>query len=182
MSEAFVGEIRMFAGNFPPRGWALCNGQLLAISQNTALFSLLGTNYGGNGQTSFGLPDLRGRVPVHQGAGPGIEQVVIGEMGGTEHEVLTQSHLPLHTHLVSASTAAPPSAAASAIDVTAPGTAYVPGSTGVKPRLYGPAPGASAMSPNALASAGGTAAHNNMAPYQVMTFIIALQGIFPSRN
>lgn len=181
MSEAFLGEIRMFAGNFPPRGWLLCNGQTMSIQQNTALFSLLGTTYGGNGTSTFALPDYRGRVPVHQGQGPGLAAISLGEMGGTEHEVLIGNQIPSHTHLVGASTGAPPSSATTGYDVTA-GTAYVPGSTGAKPRLYGPAGSATAMSANAIAPTGNNVAHNNMAPFQALTFIIATQGIYPSRN
>jgi len=173
MSEPFIGEIRIFGGNFPPRGWALCNGQLLSISQNTALFSLLGTFYGGNGQSTFALPDLRGRVPVHQGGGYDL-----GEVAGAETVALNQNQIPAHSHTVAASTATPP-AAGTGVTLT-DSQLYVPGQLG-KPRLYTADAPNVAMSPQAVAIAGGGLPHNNMAPYLAITYIIALEGIYPQR-
>ncbi len=170
MAEAFIGEIRMFAGNFPPRGWAFCNGQLLPISQNTALFSLLGTQYGGNGQSTFGLPDLQGRVPVGQQQGPGLSDRTMGEQFGSETVTLTAAQMPLHGHAEQASTnpastAAGPSGALAKASVS----------------LYGEVPNVDRAAA-AVTPAGGNQPHNNMAPYLALNFIIALQGIFPSRG
>lgn len=170
MSEPFIGEIRMFAGNFAPQRWAFCNGQMLAISQNTALFSLLGTQYGGNGQTTFGLPNLQSRVPVSQGQGAGLSDRVVGELFGSETVTLTAGQMPLHGHAEqastdSASTAAGPSGALAKTAVP----------------LYGAGPTVD-RAPAAVTAAGGNQPHNNMAPYLALNFIIALQGVFPSRN
>jgi microcystin-dependent protein len=172
MSNPFLGEIRLFAGNFAPSGWALCEGQLLAISQNTALFALLGTTYGGDGQSTFALPDLRGRVAVHQGAGPGLSQRVIGEQAGAETVQLTPGQMPGHTH-------APVASSAVAQTAAPPG-----GSVLASPAInvYDTGTPAAAMAAEAIASAGGSLPHENMAPFVALSCIIALQGVFPSRN
>lgn len=166
MGTPFIGEIRMFAGNFAPAGWAFCDGQLLAISQDDALFALIGTTYGGDGQTTFALPDLRGRVPMHQG-----NAHVVGEMGGTETVTLTANQIPAHTHL--------PSAAAAG-NSPAPG-----GKVWAKSAAIQFAPAASAnttMSAQTIAAEGLGQPHDNMMPFQAISFIISLFGIFPSRN
>ena len=162
----FIGEISIVAFNFPPKGWALCNGQLLPINQNQALFSILGTTYGGNGQTTFGLPDFRGRVGIHHGS-----QFVIGQKGGEEFHTLTQSEMPAHAHPVTAS-------ADSAIQKTAAGNYWAANS--------GRFPYASqfntGMHPSAVTTVGGGQPHENRSPFLVLNVIIALQGVFPSQN
>lgn len=175
MSDPFVGEIRMFAGNFAPRGWAFCNGQILSIAQNTALFSLLGTTYGGNGQTTFALPDLQNRSPMHLGQGPGLTSRDLGEIGGNTTVTLIASEMPAHAHQ--------PQADASASGQMSPaGATWGAGGRG-RPAAYAANsnPGA-ALSPQALAPTGGSQPHNNRSPYLGVSFIIALQGVFPSRN
>ncbi|MFL6660238.1 MAG: phage tail protein [Massilia sp.] len=169
----YVGEIRMFAGNFPPNGWRFCDGSLLSIAENEVLFVLIGTTYGGDGESTFALPDFRGRVPIHNGNGH-----ILGELGGTESVTLTTAQLPSHTHLLGASASAP-AAAVAAIDITGP-TAYVPGSS-IKPRLYAPAGSPTPMAPGLIAAAGGSQPHNNMAPFLGLNFIISLFGVFPSQ-
>lgn len=170
MSNPFIGEIRMFGFNFAPVGWAFCQGQLLAINQNTALFALLGTTYGGNGSTTFGLPDLRGRTPLHPGTGGG-GTYVLGQTGGTENHTLSAAELGSHTHTPSGSSATP-DAASPAGNYWAAGGVYATTAT----------PGAT-MQAGALAnSAGGGQSHGNMQPYLVLNFSIALAGIFPSPN
>lgn len=165
MSEPFLGEIQFFAFQFPPRGWAQCNGQLLPISQNQALFSLLGTMYGGNGQTTFALPDLRGRVPLHTGNG-----FVQGQSGGEESHRLTVAELPAHMHMAMASSAAPSSPSpANAAWADAGITSYAAGAN---------AP----MAGNAVAPAGNSQPHENRSPFLAVGFCIALAGIYPSRN
>lgn len=171
MSQPFIAEIRMFGGNFPPRGWAFCNGQLLSIAQHTAVFAILGTTFGGNGQTTFGLPDLRGRVPVGIGQGPGLSNRVAGETFGTESVALTQAQMPTHSHAQLASTAAVSGAV---------GPSGAPGATTVN--LYGSGQPSVAMAAGAVQPSGGGQPHNNMAPSLAVNFIIALEGIFPSRN
>jgi microcystin-dependent protein len=176
--DNFLGEIRLFAGNFPPVGWAFCDGALLSIAQNDALFALLGTTYGGDGQSTFALPDLRGRVPLHQGTLAG-NSYVIGQQAGVESVTLTTSQIPAHNHSASASTALPP-ATGTGISLSGP-SAYVPAAPS-KPRFYAPA-GSSpvAMAPQAIQPSGGNQPHNNMAPFLAVSFIIALEGIFPSQ-
>jgi len=169
-TEPYVGQISMAGFNFAPRGWALCNGQLLSIAQNTALFSLLGTQFGGNGQTTFGLPDLRGRVPVHQGQGPGLTNRVMGETAGEETVTLLQTEMPQHTHLVSASST--DSTLKNPTGNFLGGTASPIYSTTAN----------NVMSPQVNQLTGGNQPHDNMQPYQVISFIIAMEGIFPSRN
>lgn len=175
----FIGEIRMFGGNFPPRGWAFCDGSLLSIAQNEALFVLLGTIYGGDGQTTFALPDLRGRVPLHQGTLAG-NNYVMGQRAGVESVTLTAAQLPPHSHSASASTAPPP-ATGSGIQLDG-ATPYVPAAP-AKPRFYAPAGSATvAMSGQAIQPSGGNQPHNNMAPFLALSFIIALEGIFPTQG
>jgi microcystin-dependent protein len=172
MSEPFIGEIRMFGGNFAPRGWAFCNGQMLSIAQNTALFSLLGTMYGGDGRTTFALPDMRGRAPIHQGQGPGLSQRPIGAKGGTEKVLLSVANLPSHTHLARANSAgATQPSPAGNVPATTPGPSYQPAPDG-----------GTQMNPNFIAPSGGGQGHPNMQPFLAVSFIIALEGIFPSRN
>ena len=176
MSDPFVAEIRIFAGNFAPRGWAVCNGQLMPISQNTALFSLLGTTYGGDGKTTFALPNLQGSAPLHPGQGNGLSQRFLGETGGEPSVTLINSEMPGHGHVVSA-TSTPGSVPDPANAVW--GVAGVARGTS----MYSAGPGSSQqMSPQAFSTAGSSQPHNNMPPYLVLTFIIALQGIYPARN
>ncbi len=172
MSEPFVGEIRMFAGNFAPRGWAYCDGQLLAVSQNDALFSLLGTIYGGDGRTTFGLPDLRGRIPLHAGTGPGLSERKLGAKGGGEKETLTTNQLASHTHDWNANTAAATGSAPQG-KVTA---------TGAPIRLYREIAQTVDLASTTIADAGGSRSHNNLMPTLCIHFIIALFGIYPSRQ
>jgi microcystin-dependent protein len=170
----FIGEIRIFCGNFAPNGWAFCNGGLIAISSNTALFSLLGTAYGGDGKTTFGLPDLRGRVPLHQG--PNYD---MGQVAGAETVTLGTPEIPQHQHSASASTETP-TAIGTGINLTG-STVYVP-SLVPRPAVYAPNGATSAMAAQAVANTGGNQPHNNMAPFLALNFIIALNGIFPSRS
>lgn len=176
MSDQFVGEIRIFGFNFPPTGWALCNGQLMSISQNTALFSLLGTTYGGDGKSTFALPNLQGRAPLQPGQGPGLSLRDLGETGGETNVTLIQSEMPLHTH-------GPLQASTSAGTQQAPGNAVWGTSQVLRQgvNLYTPNPG-SPMNPAAISAAGGSLPHNNLPPYLVLNFCIALQGIFPPRQ
>lgn len=171
MSEPFVGEIRMFAGNFAPRGWAFCDGQLLAVSQNDALFSLLGTIYGGDGRTTFGLPDLRGRIPIHAGTGPGLSPRRLGAKGGAEKVTLTVNQLPSHGHTLQASTALA-TQESPADNVTAQPTGAIYSN-------IGPFVGLNA---NAMSKVGGSRSHTNEMPFLCIHFIIALVGIYPSRH
>jgi len=175
MSDPFVGEVRMFSGNFAPAGWAFCNGQVLPIAQNTALFSLLGTNYGGNGQSTFALPNLQGAFPVHAGAsaGPGRTQRVVGQTGGAESVALTAAQLPAHGHgmeAVSAATTGTPGSSVS-LAPTSNGSALYRA-----PDVYLNTGAAD------MGASGGGGAHNNLPPYLAVSFIIALQGIFPPRS
>jgi len=179
MAEPFIGEIRLFGFNFNPRGWALCNGALIPIAQNTALFSIFGTNFGGNGSTNFGLPDLRGRAAIGQGNASGLTPQAVGQVGGSSTVTLLTSEIPTHNHVLNAGTLTPPNPAQNVasptnqavlglsapnniyIDATAPNTALV----------------ASSISPT-----GGGQPHENMQPYLAVNFCVATQGIFPSRN
>ncbi len=172
--EPFIGQIQAFGFNFAPRGWAQCNGQLLPISQNTALFSLLGTTYGGDGRTTFALPDLRGRVPAHQGNGAGLTDRRIGARSGSEYNILTANQLPAHSHTVNMPVS---SEDASADDPS--GNVLATGSENV----YGSAPSAgSAYQAFNTGNAGASQSVNNMQPYLVVNYCIALVGIFPSRS
>jgi microcystin-dependent protein len=173
MADPFVAEIRIFPFNFAPRGWAFCNGQLLPISQNTALFSLLGTTYGGNGQSTFALPDLQGKAPMQPGQGPGLSLHDLGEIAGSETVTLLQSEMPAHAHTLMASTQAgedPSPGPTEALGRSVGASLYQPTTTPFVP-----------MSLNAVAPAGGSLPHNNMMPYLTLNFCIALQGIFPPR-
>ena len=172
MSEPFVGEIRMFAGNFAPRGWAFCDGQLLAVSQNDALFSLLGTIYGGDGRTTFGLPDLRGRIPLHQGTGPGLSPRPLGSKGGAENVTLTTNQLASHTHDWNANTE-PATGSAPAGKVTA---------QAASPRIYSNQDQGADFASTVIANTGGSQPHTNLMPTLCINFIIALVGIYPSRH
>lgn len=182
MSDPFIGEIRIFAGNYAPAGWALCTGQLLAISEYEALYALIGTTYGGDGESNFALPDFRGRVPIHRGRAASGSFYALGQTGGVEQVQLTSSQMPGHTHQLAASSAAP-LPATTAIDISAAGgSTYVPASPLSKPRLYADA-GAGATVPMAAAAigvSGGSQPHNNMAPFMAINYIISLFGIFPS--
>ena len=170
--DPFVAEIRIFPFNFAPKGWAWCDGQLLPLSQNTALFSLLGTTYGGNGKSNFALPDLQGRAPMHPGQGPGLSLHDLGETGGSETVSLLESEIPAHSHAIIASQS-------DANDQRPVNELYA---AGVGIGQYA-APGAlTQLSPNALAPAGGDQPHNNMQPYLTFYFCIALQGVFPPRG
>ena len=175
MAEPFVGEVRVFAGNFAPSGWALCNGQLLPISQNTALFSLLGTFYGGNGTSNFALPNLQGAFAMHAGgsAGPGLSPRSTGEAGGSETVTLTTAQLPGHGHAMEAVNGA---------NTGTPGSTVSLAPTSNGSALYR-APDGTYLNtaPSDLAAAGGSAPHDNMSPYLALSFIIALQGIYPAR-
>ena len=179
MADYFLGEIKIVAFNFPPKGWAACDGLILPISQNTALFSLLGTNYGGNGQTTFALPDLRGRAPVHQGQGPGLTARSIGEVGGSENVTLTVSQIPSHIHTLAGANVP---AVSSAGNMTTPG-GNRPAKAGDGESNY-----SSAASDSSIALGGNTDVtgggqpHNNLPPFLTLNFVIALVGIFPSRN
>jgi microcystin-dependent protein len=158
----------MFGGNFAPRGWAFCNGQLLSIAQNTALFSLLGTTYGGNGQTTFALPDLRSRAPVHFGQGPGLTNRDLGEQGGEETHTLITTEMPAHSHPAGANNSGQ-TTNRPADAVAARGGAYASSAD-------------TSMGPASSPPAGGSQPHNNMQPYLAINYIIALEGIYPSRN
>lgn len=176
MADPFVAEIRIFPFNFAPKGWAWCNGQLLPISQNTALFSLLGTTYGGDGKSTFALPDLQGRAPVHPGQGPGLSLHFLGETGGSETVTLLESETPAHSHAMMANVS-PGLLNTPAPDRTLSrsqgGNAYVPGS---------PIPTPVNLASQILAPTGGDLPHNNMMPYLTFYFCIALQGVFPPRT
>src|SRR5262245_33096290 len=167
MSDPFIGEIKMISWNFPPKGWAFCNGQLLPINQNQALFSLLGTTYGGNGQTTFALPNLQGRTPIHVGSG-----LTLGQQGGEQAHTVSINELPQHTHVLqaSASTGNTPNPG---IDVLA---------ANQSPLYQPPGGGLTAMSAGTVTNVGGSQAHLNMQPFLTLNFCIALQGIFPSPN
>lgn len=171
MSEPFVGEIRMFAGNFAPRGWAFCDGQLLAVSQNDALFSLLGTIYGGDGRTTFGLPDLRGRIPIHAGHGPGLSERRLGAKSGAEKVTLTVNQLPSHTHPWQASTDL-----ASTRDTAGAVLAQS------VPDIYTSRRADIQLNASTVGNTGGSRSHTNLMPFLCVHFIIALVGIYPSRH
>ncbi len=186
-AEPLLAIIKMFGGNFAPRGWAFCNGQLLNISQNTALFALLGTIYGGDGRTTFGLPDMRDRAPMHAGNGPGLTSRTIGQKLGQANVTLAVSAIPGHTHQLSAHEAPAPTPFADTLkDVPDANTSLgaIPGSAlGLFPDLYGLDTGALVdMAADALTTTGAGAAHKNQQPFQGINFIIALVGEFPSRN
>lgn len=173
MADPFVAEIRIFPFNFAPKGWAFCNGQLLPISQNTALFALLGTTYGGDGKSTFALPDLQGSAPMHPGQGPGLSLHDLGETGGSETVTLLASKMPAHSHALQAN--------------SDPASVQSPGPTRTLARSQNAnayaTPGALvALAPETLAPTGGSLPHNNMQPYLTLHFCIALQGVFPPRG
>lgn len=176
--EGYIAEIRLFAGNFAPRGWAFCNGQILSIAQNTALFSLLGTTFGGNGQTTFALPDLRGRTAVGPGQGPGLPAVNLGQVSGEPSHTLIITEMPAHNHTVQASTRASSAEATSTSPVN-----NVP-ATPEQAAIYGPGPGDVTLNNLSVVVgiAGGSQPHNNMQPYLGVNYIICMEGIYPSRN
>lgn len=172
MAEPFLSELRIMSFNFPPKGWALCNGQLLPINQNQALFALLGTTYGGNGQTNFALPNLQGRTPIHTGMGH-----TLGEAGGSEAVTLNISQLPAHTHNLCGTN--------QDADVSTPvgGQSVLARPANEETRIYHNAANPDAtLAPNTIGATGGSQPHTNMQPYLVLNFCIALQGIFPSHN
>lgn len=170
MTTPYLAQIQIFSFQFAPRGWAQCNGQLLPIAQNQALFSLLGTTFGGNGTTTFALPDLRGRVPMHWGSGPGLGSVSLGQAAGSENVTLLSTNLPSHNHTALASSLAPSvGPAAGNAWATGGAASYAATSSGV-------------MNPAAIRSVGGNQPHNNMQPTLTLNICIALQGIYPSRN
>lgn len=172
MADPFVAEIRIFPFNFAPKGWAFCDGQLLPLSQNTALFSLLGTTYGGDGKSTFALPDMQSSAPMHPGQGPGLSLHDLGEMGGSEFVTLITSEMPVHSHILSVS----------AQDGIEPAPAAQLFGKGVGVNMYA-VPGAlTQLSPNTVAPSGGSSPHNNMQPYLTLNFNIALQGVFPPRT
>ena len=176
MADPFVAEIRIFPFNFAPKGWAWCDGQLLPLSQNTALFSLLGTTYGGDGKSNFALPDLQGRAPMHPGQGPGLSLHDLGETGGSETVTLLESEIPSHSHALQASNT-------QGISQTPVGTLPAGGVGGIAQYADPPGQGSlTPLAPNALAPAGGDQPHNNMQPYLTLYFNIALQGVYPPRT
>ncbi len=175
MAEPFLSEIRIFSFNFAPRGWALCNGQILSINQNVALFSLLGTTYGGDGRVNFGLPDLRGRAPFSYATGgtppPGSVNLAYGQVGGQENHTLIATETPIHTHLAVGSTA----------NVSSPSPASTTWTVQTPP-AYSNTPANVALSPASTTITGGSQPHPNLSPYLVLNFCIALSGIFPTQN
>jgi microcystin-dependent protein len=173
MSEAYLTEIRIFGFDFAPRNWALCNGQLLSIAQYSAVFSLLGTTYGGDGRTTFALPDLRGRVPMHVGSGTSGHTVTLGEKTGAENHTLIVAEMPAHNHGVKASSAV--------VNEAQPG-GHVWGKDAQAQSYHSSAAAAAQMNTGSIANTGGGQLHNNMAPYLVMNMSICIQGIFPPRN
>lgn len=172
MADPFVSEIRIFGFNFAPKGWAMCNGQILPLSQNTALFSLLGTTYGGDGKSNFALPDMQGRAPMHPGQGDGLSLHDLGETGGSETVTLLESEIPVHTHTLSVS----------GLNSQATTPANTSLGRGNPVKVYASAGALVKMGDNAITTSGGSLPHNNMMPYLTMNFCIALQGIFPPRG
>ncbi|KAB7731172.1 phage tail protein [Rudanella paleaurantiibacter] len=172
--EGYIAQIIMFAGNFAPRSWAFCNGQILSIAQNTALFSLLGTTYGGNGQTTFALPDLRGRVPVGTGQGPGLPAVNLGQMAGTPTHTLISTEMPAHNHSLNASSQTG--------NTAAPANAFLAATGSLDPEYRSTLDSAVPLGTNSMSVVGGSQPHNNMQPYLGINFIICMEGIFPARN
>jgi microcystin-dependent protein len=182
MADPFLGEIRIFPFNFAPQGWELCNGQLLSISQNTALFSLIGTFYGGDGQTTFALPNLQSRVAIHQGQGNGLSSYELGQVGGAENVTITANQMPAHNHLVNCDG----SATGRGGNVFGVGTGGTPANNipGLTPShaTYSNNSANATMNPAMIQTAGGNQSHTNIQPYLVLNFCIAMQGIFPSRG
>ncbi len=180
MADGFIGEIKMFGGNFAPRNWAFCDGQLLSINNNQALFSILGTTYGGDGRTTFGLPDLRGRVAMHAGQGPGLSNHPLGQKAGAETVTLTENQIPSHTHVATTTVNADSNAGASTTPV---GNVWALHTEDIT--AYGSTQNAT-MAADAVAvsnaNSGGGQDHTNLQPYQVVNYIICIEGVFPSRN
>ena len=175
MADPFVGEIRMFGGTFAPVNWAFCNGQILSIEQNTALFTLLGTTYGGDGETTFALPDLRGRLPLHQGTDPSSGSTfVIGQLAGREAVTLTAANLPTHAHPLLASTANS--------SLSTPIGNMTADTTSAGANIYGPVTSPAPLAPTAVGSSGNNQPHENRMPFLAVNFIISLFGVYPSRN
>jgi len=174
VADPFVAEIRVFPFYFAPKGWAFCDGQLLPLSQNTALFSLLGTTYGGDGKSTFALPDLQGSAAMHPGQGSGLSLRDLGEIGGTENVTLLESEMPVHNHTLMAGNVEDDGT----LQVGAPNRVLAKSANG---QAYGPAASLVTMAPQALSPAGGSLPHNNMQPYLTLSFCIALQGVFPPR-
>lgn len=180
MADPFLGEIKMVAFDFPPRFWASCGGQVLSIAQNSALFSLLGTQFGGNGQTTFALPDLRGRMPVHTGQGPGLTNRTMGANGGSENVTLTVAQIPAHTHSLSPGGTLP-TVEATGNATTPNGNRPARANDGESNYSTAAADGSIALA-GSTASVGGSQPHDNLPPFLTVNFVIALAGIFPSRN
>lgn len=179
--EEYLGIIKIFGGNFAPRGWALCNGQLMSIAQNTALFSILGTTYGGDGRTTFGLPDLRGRTAVGMGQGPGLPSIDQGQLSGEANHTLITTEMPMHNHSAAVNSGnASQSAATAGASVATPGT--LSGRAFTPTLGFNTATPDTALNPTSVGIAGGSQPHNNMQPYLGVNYIICLEGIFPSRN
>lgn len=174
MGEPYIGEIRMFGGSFAPAGWAMCQGQLMPISENDALFTLIGTTYGGDGQETFGIPDLQGRAPMHAGQGPGITQnYILGEKAGVESVTLTTQQIPIHNHAMLAASdfGQNPQPQGAYVAQVQTGSLYI-----------GPADPMANMNANSLAPVGGSQPHENLQPYLCITFILSLFGVFPQQN
>jgi microcystin-dependent protein len=185
MSEPFLGQVEMFSFNFAPKGWTTCSGQLLPINQNQALFSLLGTTYGGNGQTTFGLPDLQGRAPIGQGQGIGLSSYTLGQKGGEEAHTLNTNEMAAHNHnlMVNSTTAATNNTNLPSTNVVLGQTTGVPAQGSLFPiLLYASGASGGPLDPHSIGTAGGSQAHSNIMPFLTLNFCIALQGIFPSRN
>ena len=174
MADPFVAEIRIYPFNFPPKGWAFCDGQILPLSQNTALFSLLGTTYGGDGKSNFALPNMQGNAPMHPGQGPGLSLHDLGETGGSDTVTLLESEIPAHPHALRA--------VADPGDVSLPQQGAVLAATTGATGYVAPTPALAPMSGHALTSAGGDQPHNNLQPYLTLNFCIALQGVYPPRT
>lgn len=175
MAQPYVGEIRMFGGNFAPAGWMFCAGQLIPISENDTLFNLIGTTYGGDGQNTFALPDLQGRAVIHQGTGPGLSTYVIGQEGGVEQVTLTTTQIPSHTHAPLATNQGPVNSPTGAL-------LGIPNGGPVGTNIYGSDVPLQALSPSTLQSVGGSQPHENMQPFLVVSFIISLYGVYPTQN
>ncbi len=182
MGEPYLGEIFLGGWNFAPLGFAFCNGQVQAIASNTALFSLLGTNYGGNGINTFALPDLRSRVPMHWGQGNGLSPYNVGQFGGEESHTLITNEIPAHSHLINANGGGPNTASPANANFTQ-GPLIGTGPTSTQLKIYTTnAPNGGQFNAAAIANTGGSQPHNNIQPYLCVTFVIATQGIFPARN
>jgi microcystin-dependent protein len=172
MSQPYIGEIRMFGGTYAPVGWAICDGSLISIATNSTLYNLIGTTYGGNGQTTFGLPNLLGRLPIHAGTGQGTQTYVLGQQGGLETVTLNTSQLPAHNHTLFAST--------NSANASGPGGNVLANTVNTTP--YHPGPGAEPLNAASLTQIGGSGPHDNMMPFLCVNFIIALYGVYPSQS